>query len=245
MYTFDHRGRAHLTGSAVPFRIGEFRLLLTAAHVCFDRSKTPVPLFTVGAERPHPLLGRRGAWEYNPGRTPDIDLAVIELDDHGVPDLEAQYQFSTPANTSTVRPKSAGVHYLIAGYPAERNRIKSPNLLPSLATYFITGDIRSTSAIQHIDKADDYHFALGLSGRVVPKLGGGRFRVPKVQGMSGGGVWRIDIDIQSKLATTPFLVGVGIEYQKTKQLFIATRVQAAIPLVSDLMDLSQGDSIKS
>jgi hypothetical protein len=239
LYTFDYRNRPYVTGTAVPFRIGEFRFLLTAAHACFDSSKTPIPLFTIGATRPHALRGRRGAWEYVPARTPDIDLAVMELEGDAIADLEAEYQFSTPADTSTVKPKTPGIHYLIAGYPAERNRIRSLNSLPSLATYLITGDIQNTCEM-HLDKLDATHFALGLPGRVVPKLGGGRFRVPKVQGMSGGGVWRIEIDIPRQLATTPLLVGAGIEYHKTKQLFIVTRVQTAIPLIMDLMRLSEG-----
>src|ERR1019366_6463244 len=79
LYTFDNRNRIHIAGSGVPFRAGEFRFLLTAAHVCFDSSKTPVPLFTMGSERPRALCGRRGAWEYIPGKTPDIDLSVIAL----------------------------------------------------------------------------------------------------------------------------------------------------------------------
>jgi len=58
--------------------------------------------------------------------------------------------------------------------------------------------------------------------------------------MSGGGVWRIEIDILRKFSTTPSLVGVGIEYHKAKQVFIATRVQAAIPLVNDLFRLERG-----
>jgi hypothetical protein len=65
LYTFDYRERMHLAGSAVPFRAGDFRFLLTAAHVCFDSSRVPIPLFTMGAEKPRALLGRRG-----PGNIP-------------------------------------------------------------------------------------------------------------------------------------------------------------------------------
>lgn len=117
LYTFASRNRIHIAGSAVPIRAGEFRFLLTAKHVCFDSSNTLVPLFTMGSERPQPLCGRRGAWEYAPGKTPDIDLAVMALDDDLADELEREYQFTTPADISRATTKTPGIHYLIAGYP--------------------------------------------------------------------------------------------------------------------------------
>jgi hypothetical protein len=64
---------------------------------------------------------------------------------------------------------------------------------------------------------------------------GDHFQLPKPYGMSGGGVWRIDIDIRTQLVTTPLLVGIGIEYHKSRELFVVTRVQAAIPLAQELL----------
>ena len=237
LYTFDNRNRIHIAGSGVPFRAGEFRFLLTAAHVCFDSSRAPIPLFTMGSECPRVLSGRRGAWKYVPGKTPDIDLSVIALDDDLASELEGVYQFATPAETSVTATKTPGIHYLIAGYPAERNPIK--HSIAALATHLITGDIKQT-AEGLPNKSDDIHFALGHPGKTVPAYAGGRFGVPKVQGMSGGGVWRIEIDIPRKLSTSPLLVGIGIEYHKAKRVFVATRVQAAIPLVNDLYRLERG-----
>lgn len=237
LYTFGGRDRIHIAGSAIPFRAGSFRFLLTAAHVCFDSSKTPIPLFTMGSERPHALLGRRGAWEYVPGKTPDIDLCVIAIDDDLGDELEGVYQFATPAETSHTTAKTPGVHYLIAGYPAERNQIKGA--IAPLATHLITGHIRETGE-DLPNKSDEFHFVLEHPGKAVPTYTGNRFRVPKVQGMSGGGVWKIEIDLRSRLSTSPSLVGIGIEYHKQKQVFVATRVQAAIPLVNDLFRLERG-----
>jgi hypothetical protein len=243
LYTFGDRDRIHIAGSAVPFRAGGFRFLLTAKHVCFDSSNTPIPLFTMGSEHPQALCGRRGAWEYLPGKTPDIDLAVMALDDDLADELERTYQFATPADISKTTTKTPGIHYLIAGYPAERNPVNRHGIAP-LATHLITADIRETAEVLP-NKSDHYHFLFGHPGKVIPTHGSGRFRVPKVQGMSGGGVWRIEIDIPRKLSTTPSLVGIGIEYHKIKQVFVATRVQAAIPLVHDLYRLERGLPVSS
>jgi hypothetical protein len=198
----------------------------------------------MGSERPRSLCGRRGAWEYSPGRTPDIDLCVMALDDDLADELEGVYQFATPAETSNTTRKTPGIHYLIAGYPAERNSMNNKRWIAPLATHLITGDIRET-AEELPNKSNDFHFVLGHPGKIVPTYSGGRFRVPKVQGMSGGGVWRIEIDIHRKLSTCPSLVGIGIEYHKLKQVFVATRVEAAIPLVNDLFRLERTSHLVS
>jgi len=237
LYAFDNARRVQVVGSAVPFKSGEFRFLITATHVLLARgSRLSIPVFTLGNEEPRLLSGRRIAWEKGAG-APDLDLSLIELTDDEARDLEQQYQFTTPAETTTTKPKSPGVHYIIAGYPAVRNRFISHRFYPSaMATHLTTGDIRCVEDLGSPDKADKTHFALSLPFEKVPKLGGGEFRVPKAAGMSGGGVWRTDIDIPRKLATTPLLVGIGIEHHKAKGLFIATRVQQAIPLLYDLLD---------
>jgi hypothetical protein len=125
---------------------------------------------------------------------------------------------------------------LIAGYPAARNRFISTKYDPSaVATYLITGDIQDVAELARHDKTDETHFALSIPFEKIPKLRGGDFRVPKASGMSGGGIWRLHIDIPQRLASTPRLVGIGIEHHRTKGLFVATRIQAALPLLEDLM----------
>ena len=173
------------------------------------------------------------------GKDAYIYLSVMALDDDLADELEEVYQFATPAGTSNTTTKTPGIHYLIAGYPAERNSMSNRRSIAPLATHLITGDIRET-AEGLSGKSDDFHFVLGHPGKTVPTHAGGRFRVPKVQGMSGGGVWRIEIDVPRKLSTSPSLVGIGIEYHKAKQVFVAVRVQAAIPLVNDLFRLEGG-----
>jgi hypothetical protein len=201
----------------------------------------------MGTKKPHALIGTRIAWDLGGRLGPDLDLAVISLDAPAGDDLEREYQFSTPADTAAIKAKTPGVHYMIAGYPYSRNRIKYPKppSLPSMASWFVTGDIGGVSESEGTGKVDGCHFTLGLRGDEVPRLDGGRFMVPKVQGMSGGGVWRIEYDIPDGLATLPLLVGIGIEYIKPKHLFVATCIQKVIPLVRDLMELEAGATPES
>jgi hypothetical protein len=237
LYSFDAGRRAQVIGSAVPFNSGGFHFLITATHVLLKPgSRQSIPVFTL-CEEPRVLIGRRIAWEFKPGVTPDLDLSLIELTKEDVSALEQTYQFTTPEDTTTTRLKMSGINYIITGYPASRNRFLSSRHYPSaLATHLTTDDIQTVSTLSLSNKTDDYHFALSLPFEEVQKTGGGYFRVPKAAGMSGGGIWRIDIDIPRRLVSSPLLVGIGIEHHKSKGIFVATRVQQAIPLLHDLID---------
>ncbi len=218
----------------MPFISGSLAFLVTASHVCFDRGGHSVPLFTIGSGKPRVLLGKRIAWAYRRGETPDIDIAAIELGQEETDDLRQEYQFTTPADSAQTKPKTPGVHYLLAGYPAARNRVTRRNL-PSLATHLMTGDIREVTDLHRSDKNDDVHFSLVFPSSTIPSADGGIFRIPKPQGMSGGGVWRLDVDTRRMLASTPLLVGIGIEYLRRSNRFIATRIEGVIPLLWDLV----------
>lgn len=238
LYSFDAADKPHIVGSAVPFATDRGAFLITAAHVCFNLRKQPLPLFTWTDSGPLLLRELRIGWDYQPGRSPDADVALLALSDGDTARLRQSYWFSDSSAVSTTRVKTAGVHYLIAGYPFIRNRITSTDLTPPmLATHLITGHIDSVRETKAKDKTDECHFALTFPFTQVRTLDGGSFRVPKPQGMSGGGVWRLEIDAATHMASTPQLVGIGIEYQATKvaRVFLATRVQLALSLAPDLL----------
>src|SRR5581483_2532913 len=238
LYTFDERGRPYLYASAVPFQNGAHRFLITAAHCAFENRK-PRPLFVFGDSKPHALIELRGAWEYQQGQQTDLDIAVIGLGERCANDLQARHWFSSPEDVSVVKPKTPGIHYLIVGYPASRNKRRPVQFgLPSRATALITGDICSVMTVQGIDKTEEAHFAIAFPHKKIDTPGGGVFHEPPPYGMSGGGVWRVEIDTVHRLVGKAFLVGIGVEYHKAQRTFVVTRVQAAAPLAMDLMDPS-------
>jgi len=235
LYSFDGRNRPHVLASGVPFAQADDAFLITAAHSCFEDGK-PLPLFVYGKERPHALNLLRGAWEYRAGETPDLDLAVIGLRPDCVADLAKGHLFARPGDVGTVLPKTPGVHYLIAGYPGSRNRKRPVEYgLPGRATALVTGDVCTVVGVDSPDKSDDTHFALDFPHTTIPRAGGGEFRVPPPSGMSGGGVWRVEVDVRTRLASRPLLVGIGIEFYPARRKFVATRIQQAAPLAADLV----------
>jgi hypothetical protein len=238
LYGFDHRDHIYVVGSAVPFNCDGFRFLVSAAHVCIGQHGQPVPLFTMGAERPWALLGTRYSWEYRATETPDIDVAVITLEDACASDLEAYYQFTTPSDVAEIGPRTPATHFFVAGYPATRNRVRSlRDGLPSKATFLVARSVGDLEDLRLADKAQEHHFSLLLPAEPIRRLNADRFHLPQPHGMSGGGVWRFEVDRCEHLISTPRLVGISIEYHKNYRAFVATRVQAAIPLARDLWGL--------
>lgn len=234
LYSFDGRGRPFLLASSVPFQDKNMRFLITATHCCFKDGK-PLPLLVYGENQTHALTDLRGAWAYSPGQVPDLDVAVIRLEPSCADDLQERHWFCTPDDVRSVLPKTPRIHYLIAGYPASRNRKRPIQYgLPSRATALITGEICSVDEVRSVDKTDEHHFAVAFPHKKVTGQEGKDFHVPPPYGMSGGGVWRVEIDPVERLVNSPYLVGIGVEYHKAQKIFVATRVQAVAPLARDL-----------
>ncbi len=244
LYSIDERGRIYMHGSAIPFRSGGIAFLITAGHVCVDPQRRSIPLFTWGVTGERILEGTRLTWEQPSDQAPDIDIALIALSDEDIGELDGVYQFSDPPTTSTIQEKTPGIHYMVTGYPFARNRVRLPDpshlSIPSLATYLITGDIRPVAGLSLQGKYDASHFAIYFERHDIPTLGGGKFNFPRPRGMSGGGVWKFEIDIRRRYATIPQLVGILIEHHSDKNVFVASRIQLAIPLVHDLIKLLPG-----
>ncbi len=76
---------------------------------------------------------------------------------------------------------------------------------------------------------------MAAAERRMRTFSGARVALPKLEGIGGGGVWRIEIDPQTGLARTPELVGVVIEHLRRDEVFIAVRVQLGIPLARELV----------
>jgi len=236
LYSLDYRDRPYLSASAVPFQSGDLRFLITAAHCCF-REGEPIPLFVCGEKRPHALRELRGRWEYRPGQQPDRDIAVIALEPSCADDLQERHWFSTPDDVAVVVAKTPGIHYLIAGYPVSRNPQRPARYgLPCRAAALITGDVCSVETVRATDKTEEHHFAIAYPHKKVLTPRGDVFHVPPPRGMSGGGVWRVEIDTVGRLVGRLFLVGIVVEYHRGQKTFVATRIQAAAPLARDLAD---------
>jgi hypothetical protein len=91
-------------------------------------------------------------------------------------------------------------------------------------------DLRALDSLKLADKSNECHFLLSVPARH-GRVGGGQFHLPSLQGMSGGGIWRFEIDDRTRMITIPSLVGLGIEHHKKQRAIVGTEIRVAMPLV--------------
>jgi hypothetical protein len=238
LYTQDDARRIRLIGSGVPFQSGPLTFIVTAAHVFGNNDGSALPLFTVGADLPFALTGKRVAYEHIRNVTLDPDIGLIGVTPDAAARLGAYYQLSAPADTSRVVAAAPDTAYILAGYPETRNRVLMSRqvALTTTPTYIITPRLLDAVPERKTGKHAKYHFALSAERKRARNFRGGRVGMPKFSGMSGGGVWKVHIGNRGELASTPILVGVIIEHLRNEQVFVAARIHSAIPLAYELLE---------
>jgi len=218
----------------VPLQIGSVSVIATAAHVLDGIGSASV--LTFGFDRSLPLSGDRRGFGFEPGRTVDVDLAVIVLTDEERDELRRRVTFSYSMEFASTPPTDRVAFYGLIGFPHSRNKA-SPRLLRethAVATYFITRTTVPLSKLNSPGKFEDVHFALGAPRKGAMGANGKPAGFPSPEGMSGGGVWRLDIPSRAGAAPVPRIVGIGIEYCRQPGAFICTRIQNVNTMVHDL-----------
>ena len=209
-------------------------MIATAAHV-LDRLGS-ASVLTFSSSGTIILSGERRGFGFAPGRTVDVDLAVIVLTDQERDELRKRVTFSYSLEFASVSPTEGGTFYGLIGFPRSRNKL-SPRLLRepyAVATYFITRALVPLLKVPSTGKYEHVHFALGAPRKSAIGANGRPAGFPDPDGISGGGVWRLDMRQSPSAAPVPRLVGVGIEYFKKPGAFVCTRVENVIAMVADL-----------
>jgi hypothetical protein len=222
-------------------RAGELKFLVTAAHVGeqFDGLR----IATVGRDSLVEVGRRRIGYRSVPEKPVDTDLAVIELGDAEASELSGRFSFSSRADLDEVGPDDRFAFHCLVGYPASQNRPKPTSIKQLVAKVSYVAINKLADEVQPYGRAKDsrVHFAFG-SRRTMVNAELTPITPPKPNGMSGGGVWRINVDQFTGTLGAPKLVGIGIEHNRRDNVFIATRIRFVLPLLRDLM---QSDSSPS
>lgn len=215
-------------------RVGQLCVLVTAMHVAeqFDGRQ----LVTIGSDSFLEVGRRRIGYKYIKNERVDTDLAVVELTAAEADELARRFSFSIPEDVGDISPEERYVLYSLVGYPFSHNKPKPATLelIRARTTYIVT----NRRALEPLStygegKYERVHFALEVAS-VATNAHREPITLPKAQGMSGGGVWRIDVDQSTGQLSLPKLVGIGIEHNRQKGVFIATRIQYLLPLLKDL-----------
>ncbi len=219
-------------GSCVLVTIDNTKFVLTAAHVMRKDSfrnefhDVPVVLYTptgraISFERWEPVFtGTTG------GGT-DIDVAFVRLEDNASSALEGcAFLGQDERELNHNDDRSRDSFYLIVGYPGSRKLTKIWQGLIKQFSFSIATYPAREELHQKINRSRKDHILLEYSDNKVTHNGLKR-KMPKVQGMSGGGVFHVDR--QTRKAR---LVGIVSEHHAKSEVIVAKRIDSFIMIAT-------------
>ncbi len=234
LFVLTAPGRPFLIGTGTPIQIGRASVIVTAAHVLRPYGNATV--LTLGVDRAVDLTGERRGFGYIPGQTADLDLALIVLNDEERTQIRLHYEMSYFQGCVSPHRSRAAAFYVVAGYPKSQNKM-SPRLMRStraVGKYYISPHRVPVAELRLEGKYDAVHFALGARPKGAIGHDGRRVSFPSPDGLSGGGVWRLDSGRNPAAAPKARLAGILIEHHKTPGVFVCTRVREVERMILDL-----------
>lgn len=218
----------YLIGTGTLFRDGGESYLITAKHVT-DGARDG--RLVIAADSNFIIVrGEQISWEYRQGETVDYDVCVIRLDPGIADELKNFYRFSEPTDVSEIAEYNKLILYALVGHPHNKNQPRRSSVEAVTVTpfYYVLREFLDLTKLETPDKSPATHFALAAPFKKATDINFVRRTPPEPQGVSGGGVWKIELDRSTGLARTASLVGIGIEYLRKQKAFVATKIHAAI-----------------
>ena len=171
--------------TGVLFGVGDSHFVITAAHYLPEIARNNIPIFlppTNPSQRPIQLVGRTLITEQE-----TIDIAVWELTQDVVEQLVPTRRFLGMMDVD-LRSVSLQGLYLITGYPISYTVVSPEAVRPTVLKYvafIFSGDLDA------VDNFDPSTHILLQHQRHGQSVQGQAFSAPRMNGMSGGGIWRL------------------------------------------------------
>ena len=223
----DPSGRLESVGSAVLLALGKERIVLTAAHVLDDATKTTA--LHVGSL--NSLVRLRGMWFRTPlpksgQREEDrIDVGAVRLPMAAHAEL-GDSCFLTSDDLAPFRRLGHGNYALLSGYPSTKQGL-GEQLEREANLYTIMAECCTTKDYTKVGVGAAHAFVLAFDKKRVWRREG-RATAPKLIGMSGGGLWVLRRSSGTH-AVTPRLCGIIIElHSGMAKRVVATRIEVLL-----------------
>ncbi|MDP9192648.1 MAG: hypothetical protein M3P06_13190 [Acidobacteriota bacterium] len=230
-----HRGQGYLLGTGVPLHLGATSIIVTASHVLAEFQDRCI--YTLGHEDVLNLSGERRGFNYLKESTIDVDLGLIVLSKAETAELNHRFSFTYRTDLDEAQPTDDIAFYVLAGYPFTRNKPtpQSRDELNTTALFFVSRRMGSLEDSSATGKSLLVHFSLPAPPDGTKDMTGTLTTPPKPRGMSGGGVWCIQVDASTGRLAMPRLVGIGIEYDHGNRQFVCSRIQYLQPMLVGLI----------
>lgn len=187
------------------------------------------------------------AFEYLPGRDRDHDVCVARLPLEAIHNLHPHFHFVQFSDLSDVDSYDKFTLYAFVGYPHSRNKPRPLRVNEQIKLkpyYYCVREFRKIEELGSKDKYSATHLAFDAPFKLARDVSLERHVQPPVpSGVSGCGVWMIQMDRATGKVLRKSLVAVGIEYLIRDNAFIATRVSSTFPAITHLMNSQEDDVI--
>lgn len=210
VFTLDERELLDLEGSGLLARLGNRHYLITAAHVLDACSQDVyIPL---GTDNIEPLTGPAIVTGRKPGFTrldDKIDIGFVRLSHEEAASFEEDRFLNLEHVWGPSLPISTTL-FAVLGYPV-RNRISQPQTqtIATPLTSFYTG--LANEKAYRLTKTDDSSQVLLRYNRRTIATRTGVGSPSDMHGISGGGVWPIDLRVEPNPQFPSLLAGIVIE----------------------------------
>jgi hypothetical protein len=235
------RGQPDRIGSCVLVRLDSDFFAFTAAHVV--REAASAPLFAPSEGKGGKLLPLppHTAHLNSSGRENDLDVGVLVLAARQMGSFQRRAFLTDTEIDGNDRLDDRGLKsfYFILGYPASRSQVKVSKAelrIYQQSFHCCTSPVDSAEYLhEQISQAD--HISLDFDHKEIV-VRGRRANPPKLQGVSGGGIFHI-----SRATKQGPLVAIATQNRRSSRLIVGTRIKHFISLVRELKVMSQPRSL--
>jgi len=235
LFIGDSDGHPGRIGSCVLVRLDSDFFAFTAAHVI--REVGDARLFAPSEGRGGKLLPLPPCTAHlrSSGRDNDLDVAVLVLPARQLGCFQQRVFLSGKEIDQDDRPDDQWVasFYFVLGYSASRTQVQVSRVrrhIHQRSFHCCTGPVSQAEYLEEqLSQAD--HIALDFDHREIV-IGGTRVNPPKLQGVSGGGVFHI-----SRETKDGPLVAIATQNRRSSRLIVGTRIKHFLAVVREL----QGD----
>lgn len=237
----DRGGQPDRIGSCVLVRLDADFFAFTAAHVIQDAASAP--LFAPSEGKGGKLLPLPPCTAHlkSSGHDNDLDVGVLVLPTCHMGPFQRRVFLAGPEidNDDRLDDRDRKWFYFVLGYSASRTQVKvsrAERRIHQQSFHCSTSPVDPAKYLhEQIPQAD--HILLDFDHKEI-RVGGRRANLPKLQGVSGGGIFQI-----SRETNHGPLVAIATQNRRRSRLIMGTRIKHFLAVARELKTTSQPKSL--
>jgi hypothetical protein len=237
LFASDRAGQPDRIGSCVLVRLDSDLFAFTAAHVL--READSATLLAPSEGRGGKLLPLPPCTAHlkTSGCDNELDVAVLVLPTSQLGPFQQRVFLAGAEIDQDDRPDDRGLEsfYFVLGYSASRTQVKVSGAelrIHQRSFHCSTNPVDAAEYLQEqMSEAD--HILLDFDHKEIV-IGGRRVAPPRLQGVSGGGIFQIHREIKQGP-----LVAIATQNRRNSRLIVGTRVKHFLAMVRELKTISQ------